>query len=75
MLKQADTGSNSQGAMFESVTKTGCEIIEFGWSKDRAPVETFIMGLAACIRERNDYEEQVSLLVLFPRHTQLFDKF
>ncbi|KAI3934357.1 hypothetical protein MKW92_039958 [Papaver armeniacum] len=55
---QADTGSNSQGAMFESVTKTGCEIIEFGWSKDRAPVETFIMGLAACIRERNDYEEQ-----------------
>ncbi|OVA09140.1 Phosphatidylinositol 3-/4-kinase [Macleaya cordata] len=55
---QADTGGNSQGAMFESVTKTSCEIIEFGWSKDRAPVETFIMGLAASIRERNDYEEQ-----------------
>ncbi|XP_010272166.1 PREDICTED: phosphatidylinositol 4-kinase alpha 1-like isoform X2 [Nelumbo nucifera] len=55
---QADTWGNSQGAMFESVTKTSCEIIEFGWSKDRAPVDTFIMGLAASIRERNDYEEQ-----------------
>ncbi|KAI3901545.1 hypothetical protein MKW92_021504 [Papaver armeniacum] len=54
----ADTANNNQGAMFESVTKTVREIIEFGWSKDRAAVETFIMGLAACIRERNDYEEQ-----------------
>lgn len=55
---QADTWGNNQGAMFESVTKTSCEIIEFGWSKDRAPVDTFIMGLAASIRERNDYEDQ-----------------
>ncbi|KAF8390317.1 hypothetical protein HHK36_024842 [Tetracentron sinense] len=55
---QADTWGNSQGAMCESVMKTSCEIIEFGWSKDRAPVDTFIMGLAASIRERNDYEEQ-----------------
>ncbi|XP_058075440.1 phosphatidylinositol 4-kinase alpha 1 isoform X2 [Magnolia sinica] len=55
---QADTWGNNQGAMFESVTKTSCEIIEFGWSKDRAPVDTFIMGLAASIRERNDYGDQ-----------------
>ncbi|XP_010255687.1 PREDICTED: phosphatidylinositol 4-kinase alpha 1-like isoform X2 [Nelumbo nucifera] len=55
---QGDTWGNSQDAMFESVTKTSCEIIEFGWRKDRAPVDTFIMGLAASIRERNDYEEQ-----------------
>ncbi|KAI3946246.1 hypothetical protein MKW92_036691 [Papaver armeniacum] len=53
----ADTANNNQGAMFESVTKTVREIIEFA-EKDRAAVETFIMGLAACIRERNDYEEQ-----------------
>ncbi|KAG9443264.1 hypothetical protein H6P81_014604 [Aristolochia fimbriata] len=55
---QADTWGNNLGAMFESVTQTSCEIIEFGWSKDRAPVDTFIMGLASSIRERSDYEEQ-----------------
>ncbi|CAL5387480.1 unnamed protein product [Camellia sinensis] len=55
---QADTWGNSQGAMFESVSKTSCEIIEFGWSKDRSPVDTFIMGLATSIRERNDYDEE-----------------
>ncbi|XP_059647700.1 phosphatidylinositol 4-kinase alpha 1 [Cornus florida] len=55
---QADTWGSSQGAMFESVLKTTCEIIEYGWSKDRSPVDTFIMGLATSIRERNDYEEE-----------------
>ncbi|KAK6241250.1 hypothetical protein SCA6_006639 [Theobroma cacao] len=55
---QADTWGSSQGAMFESVLKTCCEIIESGWTKDRAPIDTFIMGLATSIRERNDYEEQ-----------------
>lgn len=55
---QADILGNNQGAMFEAVTKLSCEIIEFGWSKDRALVDTFIMGLAACLRERNDYDEQ-----------------
>lgn len=50
---------NSPGAMFEAVTKLSCEIIEFGWSKDRALVDTFLMGLAACIRERNNYDEEV----------------
>ncbi|XP_010527598.1 PREDICTED: phosphatidylinositol 4-kinase alpha 1 isoform X2 [Tarenaya hassleriana] len=56
---QPDTWVNNQGAMFGSVLKTSCEIIESGWAKDRAPVDTFIMGLATSIRERNDYEEQV----------------
>lgn len=56
---QADTWGSSKGAMFETVMKTSCEIIESGWTKDRAPVDTFIMGLAASIRERNDYDEQV----------------
>ncbi|KAL2513533.1 Phosphatidylinositol 4-kinase alpha 1 [Forsythia ovata] len=54
---QADTSASSQGAMFESVLKTCCDIVEFGWTKDRCPVDTFIMGLATSIRERNDYEE------------------
>ncbi|XP_024959185.1 phosphatidylinositol 4-kinase alpha 1 isoform X3 [Cynara cardunculus var. scolymus] len=55
---QADTWASSQGAMFESVLKASCEIIEYGWTKDRAPVDTFIMGLATSIRERSDYEEE-----------------
>lgn len=49
--------------MFESVLKTSCEIIESCWAKERAPVDTFIMGLATSIRERNDYEEQVGCMV------------
>ena len=48
--------------MFESVTKTSCQIIESCWTKERAPVDTYIMGLATSIRERNDYEEQVVLI-------------
>ncbi|XP_039035468.1 phosphatidylinositol 4-kinase alpha 1-like [Hibiscus syriacus] len=55
---QADTWGSSQGVMFDGVLKTCCEIIESGWAKDRAPIDTFIMGLATSIRERNDYVEQ-----------------
>ncbi|XP_031390031.1 phosphatidylinositol 4-kinase alpha 1 [Punica granatum] len=56
---QADTWASSPGTMVESVLKASREVIEYGWSRDRAPVDTFIMGLAASIRERNDYDEQV----------------
>uniref|UniRef100_A0A0D6QSE9 1-phosphatidylinositol 4-kinase n=1 Tax=Araucaria cunninghamii TaxID=56994 RepID=A0A0D6QSE9_ARACU len=55
---QADMWGNSQGAMFESVTRTCCDIITFGWNKDRAPIESFILALATNIRERLDYGEQ-----------------
>ncbi|KAL8556015.1 hypothetical protein ACS0TY_003722 [Phlomoides rotata] len=55
---QADTSGGSEGSMFGSVLKTCCDIIEFGWAKDRSPLDTFIMGLATSIRERNDYEEE-----------------
>ncbi|KAG8062307.1 hypothetical protein GUJ93_ZPchr0003g16800 [Zizania palustris] len=55
---QADMTGSSPGALFEAVTKLSCEIIEFGWTKDRALVDTFIMRLAAYVRERNDYEEE-----------------
>uniref|UniRef100_A0A453H7D8 PI4-kinase N-terminal domain-containing protein n=1 Tax=Aegilops tauschii subsp. strangulata TaxID=200361 RepID=A0A453H7D8_AEGTS len=56
---QADMTGCSPGALFEAVVKLSCEIIEFGWTKDRALVDTFIMRLAAYVRERNDYEEEV----------------
>ncbi|XP_051147386.1 phosphatidylinositol 4-kinase alpha 1-like isoform X2 [Andrographis paniculata] len=55
---QGDTWASNQGSMFRSVLKTCCEIIEFGWAKDRPPVDAFIMGLATSIRDRNDYEEE-----------------
>ncbi|XP_076897528.1 phosphatidylinositol 4-kinase alpha 1-like [Bidens hawaiensis] len=57
---QAEASGSGQGAMFDSVLKTSCEIIEYGWTKDRTPVDTFIMGLATSIREHNDYEEKDS---------------
>ncbi|KAJ7978384.1 phosphatidylinositol 4-kinase alpha 1-like [Quillaja saponaria] len=55
---QGDTWSNNLGSMFETVMKTSCQIIESCWTKERAPVDTYIMGLATSIRERHDYEEQ-----------------
>ncbi|KAL4281053.1 hypothetical protein GQ457_03G003850 [Hibiscus cannabinus] len=55
----ADTWGSSQGVMFDGVLKTCCEIIESGWARDRAPIDTFIMGLATSIRERHDHVEQV----------------
>ncbi|VAI01599.1 unnamed protein product [Triticum turgidum subsp. durum] len=55
---QADMTGCSPGALFEAVVKLSCEVIEFGWTKDRALVDTFIMRLAAYVRERNDYEEE-----------------
>lgn len=54
--------------MFETVLKTSCEIIEFGWSKDRAPVDTFILGLATSIRGRNEYDEEVNCTACLLRH-------
>ncbi|KAI3682201.1 hypothetical protein L2E82_50064 [Cichorium intybus] len=53
---QAGTWASSQGAMFECVLKASCEIIDYGWTKDCAPVDTFIMGLATSIC---DYEEEL----------------
>ncbi|KAL4194748.1 hypothetical protein AMTRI_Chr05g70010 [Amborella trichopoda] len=55
---QADSWGNSQCAIFESVTRTCREIIEFGWNQDKGSVESFILALATSIRERNDYDEQ-----------------
>nr|KAJ0200385.1 hypothetical protein LSAT_V11C600330990 [Lactuca sativa] len=61
---EADTVASSSGVMFDSVLKTRCEITEYGWTKDRAPVDTFFMGLATRIREHNDYEEKVWFLCI-----------
>lgn len=62
LLFQTDPSDNSHNTMFETVSKTMCEIVESCWTKERAPVDTFIMGLTASIRGRNDYEEQVLVL-------------
>ena len=37
--------------MFESVLKASCEIIEYGWTKDRAPVDMFVPGIPSGMRE------------------------
>ena len=50
--------------MIDSALKTSREIIKYGWTKDRTPVDTFIMGLPTSICERNDYEEKVWFYVL-----------
>ncbi|KAI4318629.1 hypothetical protein MLD38_032306 [Melastoma candidum] len=55
---QADTWGTSQRTILQTVLNTCCKVIEYGWSTDRAPIDTFIMGLVASVRDRNDYEEQ-----------------
>ncbi|KAK4742302.1 hypothetical protein SAY87_000303 [Trapa incisa] len=56
---KAGTWSSSPRSMVATVMKTCLEVIEYGWSRDRAPVDTFIMGLVINIRERTDHDEQV----------------
>ncbi|PWA34835.1 Armadillo-type fold [Artemisia annua] len=48
---QADTWGSSQGAMFESVLKASCEIIEYGWTKDRATKDMFVPGIPSVTGE------------------------
>ncbi|KAL5788548.1 hypothetical protein ACOSP7_005497 [Xanthoceras sorbifolium] len=67
--EQADSWGSSQGAMFESIMKTNREIIEFGWTRDRTPVDSFIMGIAASVRER--YDEQVDQEKLLAKQLNL----
>lgn len=54
---QADTLAGHQGAVIESVTKTSCSLINTSWDVDRAAIESFLLSLAAYVRERL---EQVS---------------
>ncbi|KAH9308051.1 hypothetical protein KI387_035962, partial [Taxus chinensis] len=42
----------------QSVRTTIRDISSFGWNKDRAPIESFILFSAANIREIGDYDEQ-----------------
>ncbi|KAK2665282.1 hypothetical protein Ddye_003856 [Dipteronia dyeriana] len=67
--EQADSWGSSQAAMFESIMKTNREIIEFGWTRDRTPVDSFIMGVATSLRER--YEEQVDQEKLLAKQINL----
>lgn len=49
---QADTSAGHQGPVFECVTKTSCTLIEASWDVDRAAIESFLLSLAAYVRER-----------------------
>ncbi|KAI3521762.1 hypothetical protein L1887_11236 [Cichorium endivia] len=44
---------------FKMPLNASCEIIDYGWTKDRAPVDTFIMGLATSI-----YDEEVGYILI-----------
>lgn len=55
---QADPWSNSQGPMFESIVKATCEIIKSAWNLDRPAVESFLLSLAANVRDCNEPEEK-----------------
>eukprot|EP00250_Pteridium_aquilinum_P018106 c23946_g1_i1 orf=664-6876(+) len=54
---QADPWSNRQGLMLQTIVKATCEIIESGWTTDRPAVESFLLSLAANVRDCNELEE------------------
>lgn len=49
---QADTLSTNQGPVFVSLSKAACRLIEVSWNLDRAALESFLLSLAAYVRER-----------------------
>ncbi|KAG0561044.1 hypothetical protein KC19_9G032800 [Ceratodon purpureus] len=55
---QADTLAGHQGPVFESVTKASCNLIEASWDVDRAAIESFLLSLAAYVRERLEQEKK-----------------
>lgn len=60
---QADTWETSQGQVFGSVVRTSCKLIDCGWKSDRASIESFLLSLAAYIREVAEQDEREKLMV------------
>lgn len=51
---QADSWSNSRGLMLQNIVTASCEIIKSGFMTDRSAVESFLLSLAANVRDCND---------------------
>lgn len=60
MLTSLLQAEGHQGPISESVTKAACDLIEASWDVDRAAIDSFLLSLAAYVRERL---EQVSALL------------
>lgn len=46
------------GPVSESVTKATCDLIEASWDVDRAAIDSFLLSLAAYVRERLEQEKK-----------------
>lgn len=55
---QADSWSNSRGLMLQNIVTASCEIVKSGFTTDRSAVESFLLSLAANVRDCNDLEEK-----------------
>ncbi|XP_024530657.1 phosphatidylinositol 4-kinase alpha 1 [Selaginella moellendorffii] len=54
----ADTWGTNQGALFKSVVRSTCSIIQAGWNEDRSAVESFLLSLAAHVRQHSEQEDK-----------------
>lgn len=51
--EQANTWGSSPGPFFESIIKGVCTLIDAGWVSERGTVESFLLALAAYIRDKD----------------------
>ncbi|KAH9576425.1 hypothetical protein CY35_01G160200 [Sphagnum magellanicum] len=54
---QADAWAINEGHVFSSVRRAACTLIEVAWNSDRAAVESFLLSLAAYVREHLEQEK------------------
>ncbi|CAM6044662.1 unnamed protein product [Sphagnum compactum] len=54
---QADAWAINEGHVFSSVRRAACTLIEVAWNSDRAAIESFLLSLAAYVREHLEQEK------------------
>ncbi|KAL3700638.1 hypothetical protein R1sor_018660 [Riccia sorocarpa] len=55
---QAETWGTGHNFVYESMLKASCLLIEAAWNSDKSSVESFLLSLAAHIRERVEHGEK-----------------
>ncbi|BBM99420.1 phosphatidylinositol 4-kinase A [Marchantia polymorpha subsp. ruderalis] len=55
---QAETWGTGQSFVYESMLKSSCLLLETAWNSDKSSVESFLLSLAAHIRERVEHGEK-----------------
>ena len=71
---QVDTSGISQNSLSASVISSICTLIAEGWNSDKAAVESFLLSLAAYVRERLAQVNDHILVKIFDVNALFFVK-